>query len=285
MDKKELIGKLEAFVAEDSGNFISAADAIDPALAGMRIYDAPLVGFASAEDALFVTEFKKPQVISPAYKAPGQWLPGARTVISFFLPFTEEVKASNRCREDEPYEAGLPQRASAQWLHARIEGQIFMDRAALFVQELLRAEGFEAMSPTASGKLEMLTPFISNWSERHAAYAAGLGTFGLSKGLITEKGMAGRFGSVITDAEFAPTVRPYSAPFEYCIMCAACMNRCPAGAIDREKGCALGKDQTVCAPYVAGSRLPPHGPNQRSRYGCGKCQVGVPCESCIPGKK
>ena len=128
----------------------------------------------------------------------------------------------------------------------------------------------------------MITPYISTWSERHAAYAAGLGTFGLSKGLITKKGMAGRFGSVITSAEFDADIRPYSQPFEYCTMCGACMVKCPAGAIDKAKGCALGKDQLVCGPYVSGSKLPPHGPNQRVRYGCGKCQCGVPCESGIP---
>lgn len=35
--------------------------------------------------------------------------------------------------------------------------------------------------------------FGSNWSERHAAYVCGLGTFGLSKGLITDKGMGRTF--------------------------------------------------------------------------------------------
>ena len=149
---------------------------------------------------------------------------------------------------------------------------------------LLEKEGFASVCPTTSENFRNITPYISNWSERHAAYAAGLGTFGLSKGLITEKGMAGRFGSVITDAEFSPTIRPYSDPFEYCTMCGACMMRCPAGAIDKSKGCALGKDQLICGPYLSGSRLPKHGPNERVRYGCGKCQVGVPCENGIPKK-
>lgn len=130
----------------------------------------------------------------------------------------------------------------------------------------------------------MITPYISTWSERHAAYAAGLGTFGLSKGLITKKGMAGRFGSVITNAEFSPSIRSYSSPFEYCIMCGACMEKCPVGAIDKARGYALGKDQLICGPYVGSSKLPPHGPHQRIRYGCGKCQSGVPCESSLPKK-
>lgn len=282
MKKEELIDKIVSFTAASPDNLISDEDAIYPYLAGMKIYEAPLVGFACADDELFTTEFKKEGVIHPEYLAPQEWLPGARTVISFFLPFTEEVKRSNRKKTDEPYEPDIPQRCSAEWLHARIEGQRFLDKVTDHIQAILEQEGFEAVCPTTSGDLRMITSYVSNWSERHAAYAAGLGTFGLSKGLITRKGMAGRFGSVITDADFEADVRPYSDPFEYCIMCGACMMNCPAGAIDRAKGCALGKDQLICAPYVRGSRLPPHGPNRRARYGCGKCQCGVPCESGIP---
>ena len=88
----------------------------------------------------------------------------------------------------------------------------------------------------------MLEPYASNWSERHVAYVCGLGTFGLSKGLITERGMAGRFGSIVTDAELAPTPRKYSDPFEYCTKCGACQFRCPAKAIDKSRGPALAKD-------------------------------------------
>ena len=225
---------------------------------------------------------KKEGVIHPEYLAPPEWLSCAKTVISFFLPFTAEVRKSNRNRTDASYEPDIPQRCSAEWLHARIEGQIFLDKITNYIQSILENESFETVCPTTSGKLRMITPYISTWSERHAAYTAGLGTFGLSKGLITKKGMAGRFGSVITNAEFDADIRPYSKPFEYCTMCGACMMKCPAGAIDRTKGCALGKDQLICGPYVTGSKLSPHGANQRVRYGCGKCQCGVPCESGIP---
>ena len=285
MTKEMLVQKINRFVSESHGNLVSSQDAIVPDLVGMRMFDAPLVGFASADDELFVKEYQKEGVIHPDYPTPEQWLPGAKTVICFFLPFTETVRKSNLQNYDEPYEPGLPQRCSTQWLHARIEGQLFVNQVTDQIQMLLEKEGFQTACPTTSGKHRLLAPFISNWSERHAAYAAGLGTFGLSKGLITEKGMAGRFGSVITNAEFSPTPRPYTAPFEYCIMCGACAKRCTLGAIDISKGCARGKDQVICGGCIDGSHLPPHGANQRIRYGCGKCQVGVPCESRIPRKK
>lgn len=284
MKNEELIDKIVYFAANSKDNYISDEDAIYSHLAGMKIYEAPLIGFARADDELFVTEFKKKGVVHPEYQTPLEWLPGAKTVISFFLPFTKEIKKSNRNQTDEPYEPGIPQRCSTEWLHARIEGQIFVDKITDHIQSILKNEGFETVCPTTSGRLHMISPFISTWSERHAAYAAGLGTFGLSKGLITKKGMAGRFGSVITTAEFHADIRPYSDPFEYCTMCGACMMKCPAGAIDKARGCALGKDQLICGGYVSGSKLPPHGMNRRIRYGCGKCQSGVPCESGIPKK-
>ena len=285
MTKQELINKIIEFVKNSPDNYVSEEDAIYPRLAGMKMYETPIVEFASADDELFYKEFKKEGIIHPEYMAPQEWLPNSKTVISFFIPFTEEVKASNRCKVDEPYEPGVQPTCSAEWLHARIEGQAFLNKITDYIQEILENEGFETVCPTTSGKLRMITPYISTWSERHAAYAAGLGTFGLSKGLITRKGMAGRFGSVITTAEFEPTIRPYSDPFEYCTMCGACMVRCPSGAIDKSKGCALGKDQLICGPYINGNRLPPHGPNKRIRYGCGKCQVSVPCENGIPKRK
>ena len=282
MNKEELIYNIVNWVENSKDNYISDEDAIYPNLAGLKLYEAPIVGFASADDSLFTDVFKNEGIIHPEYLAPKEWMPGAKTVISFFLPFSETVKESNKLRVDEPYAPNLPQRCSTEWLHARIEGQIFINKATDYIQMILADAGFESVCPTTSGKLRMITPYISAWSERHAAYAAGLGTFGLSKGLITSKGVAGRFGSVITNAEFCPSEREYSDPFEYCTMCGACMEKCPAEAIDITKGCALGKDQLICGPYVKDGFLPPHGPNQRIRYGCGKCQCGVPCENGIP---
>ena len=284
MMKNILLEELTEFVNNSEDNHLSAEDAIAPDLAGLRLYDAPIMGFAAADDKLFTEVFKQEGVIHPDYKAPREWLENAQTVVSFFLPFSEEVRRSNRGRYDEPYEEGIVQTASAEWLHARIEGQAFMNQATAHVQKILQEMGHDAVVPMTTGGFTLITPFISNWSERHAAYAAGLGTFGLSRGLITEKGMAGRFGSVITSAKIEPTERPYQNPFEYCTMCGACQARCPAQAIDRTKGCANGKDQLICGPYVDSGRTPPHGPNGRVYYGCGKCQVGVPCESGIPVK-
>lgn len=101
---------------------------------------------------------------------------------------------------------------------------------------ILFLNNYSAVYPAADSRFGMLTQFASNWSERHVAYICGLGTFGLSKGLITKKGIAGRFGSVVTSAVLPVTQREYSNPFEYCTMCGKCAINCPAHAIDTEKG-------------------------------------------------
>ena len=116
--------------------------------------------------------------------------------------------------------------------------------------------------------------YIPSWSERHAAFACGLGTFGLSKGLITEKGVCGRFGSIITDLELPPDERNYKEVYEYCNMCGVCITHCPVNAISLDKG----KNSSLCSKFLDEVREK-HAP----RYGCGKCQVSVPCESGIPG--
>ena len=116
----------------------------------------------------------------------------------------------------------------------------------------------------------------SNWSERHVAYASGLGTFCLTRGLISEKGVAGRYGSVIVTEEIAPDSRPYDGVYDYCIMCGACIRRCPAKAISLKHG----KNQLKCRLWMKKSEK-----KYDPRYGCGKCQVGVPCEAGIPRGK
>ncbi len=237
----------------------------------IHFYDAPLFGYADASDELFAA-LQAPGAIGPHFRLPGDWLPGARTVISFFLPFSEEVRRSNRL------DAVLP---SEPWAYGRIEGQQCIDALCRALTELFTDAGCRAVSPSLSPDFQAIYEpaddagrrFTSNWSERHVAFVCGLGTFGLSKGIITEKGMAGRLGSIITDWQTASSPRPYTELYEYCILCGECVRRCPAGAITLEKG----KDHHICRQYMAKVK-----PAVAPRYGCGKCQTDVPCEFCRP---
>jgi len=276
MDKADLEKALEEYVRNSPENYIDKTVALRPDLTGMRIFDDPIFGYASAEDSYF-TEAKKPDVIGAHFMSPAEWLPGpggAKTVIAIFLPFTEQVRLANRQNLAWPAD---------EWLHARIEGQVFQELMCRFTEGLLKKEGFTALAPMLDSRLKMGNPAVlekteqafysSNWSERHVAYAAGLGTFGLSKGLITKKGTAGRYISIITGAFFEPDKRPYTGVYDDCSFCGVCARNCPAAAISKEDG----KNHLRCSEFVNSTKVK-HAP----RYGCGKCQVKVPCETRAP---
>lgn len=246
-----------------------------PEIGDVRMYESPLIGYAAADDGIFET-YRRPEVIGENYFAPSEWLPQARTVISFFLPFTEEVRTSNRASKTDP---------STEWLYARIEGQAFIGKFMTAVREMLEEKGVSACVPSLDERFGVRIEMTqengvadfhadSRWSERHAAYACGLGTFGMSRGLISEKGMAGRYASVIISEAWTPTERKYTGIDDYCIKCRACVRNCPANAIPHDGF----KNNIKCNEYVETMKA-----KYAPRYGCGKCQVGVPCETSAPG--
>ena len=273
MDKSQFQGAIKEFIEKSPDNFVKKEIALRPELAGMRFFDEPLFGYAAADDPYFL-EAKKPGIIGAHFMTPAEWLPGAKAVISLFLPFSDQVRSANRRNFSWPAD---------EWLHARIEGQAFQNLMCRFAEELLKKDGFTALAPITDSRLKSGNPLTSdktdqnfyscNWSERHAAYAAGLGTFGLSKGLITCKGIAGRFTSIITSAPFEADKRPYTGVYDYCNNCGTCARNCPVGAISVEKG----KNHYLCSEFLDTTKEK-HNP----RYGCGKCQVKVPCEDRAP---
>jgi len=226
-----------------------------------KIFDYPLVKVADASDPLF-ERLKEPEVVGEHYLLPSDWLPGARSVISYFLPFSLQVREANR----------VPGWAAREWLYGRIEGEEFNNSVRQHLVDLVEKAGGRAVAPLLDSRMKVEN-LRCNWSERHVAYIAGLGTFGLSKSMITEKGSAGRYGSLVVDLEMAPSLRPYKEIDEYCNFCGECIDRCPPEAITQE-----GKDVTACSRYLKEDVSPRFKP----RYGCGKCQTGVPCEERIP---
>lgn len=233
---------------------------------GIPIYDSPLIAFAAADDPLF-EKLKEPGVIGPEHLSPREWLANARSVISYFLPFTKQIRQSNRA-------PGLP---SAEWVAARIDGEAFNNEARRHLVALVEELGGQGVAPALEPQFQM-KEVASNWSERHVAYIAGLGTFGLHRHLITGKGCAGRLGSVVTSLELVPTKRPYKDLYDYCLWfangtCGDCIEHCPSKALTFE-----GKDKHACRVYLFTEVLPRFKPG----YGCGKCQVNLPCEDAMP---
>jgi epoxyqueuosine reductase len=232
-------------------------------LDSMRIYDEPLVGVAKVDDPLF-EKLKESGIVGPNHLSPKEWLAGGTVVIAYFLPFTKRVREANRTM-------GLPVR---EWLYGRIEGEQFNVALRTFMVRWFLDASHDAVSPTLDGRFKVINR-ISNWSERHVAYIAGLGTFSLSCSLITKQGSAGRLGSLIVNADLETTPRYYQVKDENCTRCGACILRCPPLAITEG-----GKDHAVCSEYLDRVLA-----RYRPRYGCGKCQTGVPCEDRIPKSK
>ena len=244
----------------------------------------PIVGFSSGVDPLY--GFYK-RDIGPFYVSPlefmGQAHPGEKfkveglTVISWILPQTEATKRDHRAETHFP---------SERWARSRVMGEKVNVKLRTHVVDRLREQGVKAVAPMLSPLWRMETSpkygYASTWSERHAAYAAGLGTFGLSDGLITPVGKAMRAGSVVADLRIEPSPRPYTDHHAYCLFysegtCGKCMERCPIGAITPE-----GHNKNLCSKYESMTHryVPRH--FGIDGYGCGFCQTGVPCESGIP---
>lgn len=114
MDLANIHTLCDQFAADSPWNYVSPEEAISPELSGTRLFESPLVGCSDPEDPLYL-RLQRPEAVGPAFRLPTQWLPGAKSVLSFFFPFTEAVRKSNRGGA-EP---------SALWLHGRIEGSGF----------------------------------------------------------------------------------------------------------------------------------------------------------------
>ncbi len=249
------------------------------------MWATPLVKFADGDDPIF-TEYKA--IIAPTHLTPREALakdynkspedlPRRISVISWILPAPEETRKSNRAEMRVP---------SRLWSHTRWYGEKFNDELRLYVVEILTAGGYLATAPALQPYFDIYENEkgrYSNWSERHIAYAAGQGTFSLSDGFITERGIAHRCGSVVTNLTLPASPRTVTGPYSNCLFyvgvnCQDCINRCPAGAI-MEKG----HDKIKCRQYLLDigynvAKLKNGYDNDKSVAGCGLCQTKVPCE-------
>lgn len=282
---KFLVQNIKEFVLQSPENCLKDID-------GSPIFEEPLIGFADGDDPLFL-KYKEIGVIGDFHFTPREAIEkhvreelntelrfDDVSVISWVLPFSKTVRISNRKMIDGP---------SLEWNHGRWHGEALNERLARYVVSLLQARSYAALAPGKSSFFRSVllnNGLASVWSERHIAYAAGLGTFSLTDALITQKGLAMRCGSVVANIKVTPSPRPYATHTENCCFlakgtCGLCARRCPAGAIT-----ARGHDKVRCREHVIAAQAPwLKKEGYIGRYaGCGLCMTGVPCEARVPAE-
>jgi ferredoxin len=254
---------------------------------GEPAWGEPQIAYARGDDPLF--ERIKAD-IGPFYWTPAEAFkleypdipvkPSELTVICYSLPQTEATRLEQRTARKFPAE---------RWARSRFHGEEFNCALRLHLAGQLTKAGYPALAPERLAGFDYRQSerfgIASNWSERHTAWIAGLGTFGLSDGLITRAGKAVRFGSVVVKMILEATPRPYDGYQNWCLWhaqgtCGACIQRCPVGAITSE-----GHDKRKCFDYIRNVTTP----YVREHYGtgatpCGLCQVKIPCEDRVPGE-
>lgn len=223
----------------------------------------PLVAVADAADPLF-NELKN--AVSESHFLPRDLLPGARSVICFFLPFSNEIIESNK-------NEGL---ASHLWARAYIDTNSALNAVAETLAGELSRRGHQSATAPATHNF-LPEKCISDWSHRHAAFIAGLGTFGMNNMLITKSGCAGRVSSLVTSCKIEKTERPTG---EYCLYkkngtCLYCVKKCPTGALT-----PTGFDRFTC--YNRLLQNDRHHNLKKETDVCGKCVAGLPCSMRTP---
>jgi ferredoxin len=274
--------EIERFVREDPGNRLERLD-------GLPIFQSPLVGFVSGFDPIFR---KIKEVIGEFYMTPleavekiaeargGTSPPEDRIgIVSFILPVSNETRRENAKLKDAP---------SERWAHTRLFGEQFNRKLQQHLVSVLEQKGYFVAAPEMEEKMfrvlvDQKVGWASTWSQRHVAFAANLGTFGLSDGLITRAGKAHRVGSVIVDQPLESPQRTDDIHRD-CLFyqdgsCKKCIERCPADAISEQ-----GHDKQTCAAFVLSQASSIKESYGIDIYGCGLCQTGVSCERRIPVK-
>lgn len=234
----------------------------------------PLVGFANANHPE-ILKFKT--VIGPSHLIPADILPDAAIVIAYFVPLTRETAQTNRLAGEI---------ASPEWALAYEETNAMFRRLNDFLINEISKMGYHGKEPSEAFTFDQ-DKLISNWSQRHFARIAGLGTFGVNNMLITRKGCCGRYGTIVTDLPVEPD-QPLKE--EYCIYkkngrCGVCISRCPSGALTSDgfnRAACYGICQKNARRYTGFGSSYFNGtdetqPNSPGSDVCGKCTAGVPC--------
>jgi epoxyqueuosine reductase len=211
-----------------------------------RDMEIPLVGVASAE------RWRHPpfQPWPPEEFHPQSIFPEVGSVIVIGLPITLPV---------------LETAPSIYYHELYRTVNSLLDQYTYLLANFLNDRGFQSVFVPRDGYAGidvLLKNPIALFSHRHAAFLAGLGTFGVNNMLLTpEYGPRVRFGSVFTAAEIPPDPMLKE---DICTRCQLCVRNCPAGALEKKDYPESLTDKKACASYSAEL-------NRRGISPCGAC--------------
>lgn len=219
------------------------------------IWEPPLVRCADARDPLFA---RLRDIVVPNHYLPQDYLPKARSVLSWFIPFKKAVAAGN----------GEGLHCSAAWAAAYLATNAMAAHINERLAAKIRARGGRAAVPHDAGMISRELIY-SRWSQKHVAWIAGHGTFGRNNMLISDVGCVGRYYSLVTDQQARPDplVREERCLYKKSAQCGLCVRQCPSGALSER-----GFDRRACLEMCERNDALYPGADV-----CGKCVVNLPC--------
>ncbi len=224
------------------------------------LWRTPLVGYADANDSYIQ---KLPEIVTDVHKLPQDFMENPKVVISYFIPFTKALERTNVGVEDNF--------ASKEWADAYKATNTMMASLNEYLVQKIRELGGRAAVTEGIGMLYDVLK--SNWSQRHIAYAAGLGTFGINNMLITKEGCCGRYNSIVADIPVEPGehLKEENCLYKSKGICKKCVQNCFSGALTTE-----GFDRRKCYETCE-KNLDIFGVDV-----CGKCVTDIPCAFTAP---
>ncbi len=221
------------------------------------IMRTPLVAISSPQNPMY-EELR--EILGPVYKHPLELFPETQSIISYFIPFTKELALSSK------------NGASDIWAEAYITINNHFLKIDQAVTDYLQTLNYDTyrIAGVHSYDADILR---SVWSHRSAAAIAGLGQFGLNNMLISDKGAAGRYCTILTSAPIE--ISTYRTPIHCGYMknksCKICMDSCPVGALSPD-----GFDRFECHDKVIVNNTKRFMKNIGEADVCGICVSNCP---------
>ena len=225
-----------------------------------KFWKEPIIEIISANNRMLMT---LKETVSAEHYMPCDILQDAKSIISFFIPFQENIVNSNI----------KGKMASEEWAMAYIKTNDLIKLINDNIEILMEKNGYKAGKILATHNFDT-EKLISNWSHRHIAYIAGIGTFGINNMLITKNGCCGRFGSIVINYKFKE-YKQINKIEEKCLKksngtCGICQKNCIINAYEnnnfnRQKCYKQCLKNAKCFEKMGNASV------------CGKCLVGLPC--------